>query len=167
MSEAKPSARADFAVALAWVALGAAIVVGAWRMDRFESQGATLYSMPGLVPGLLGAVLVLLGALLAARSVRRGALGPGQPSLLPRWNGRLLLAAALMFVYALGLVGHGVPFWLATFVFVAAFVAVFEWRLRGERGQRVRGIVLALVYGAGTTFVVSYVFEQLFFVRLP
>lgn len=162
----RPSARADAASALFWVTLGAGIIAGAWNMDRFESQGGSLYSMPGLVPGLLGAMLVLLGALLGIRSLRTGALKPGQPPLLPGWNPRLLAALGFMLAYALGLVGR-VPFWLGTFVFVAGFIAAFEWHERGGRNQRARGLLVAILCGACTSAIVAIVFERVFLVRLP
>jgi hypothetical protein len=161
----RPSARADFLSGLGWIGFGAAVVGGAWAMDRFESQGATLYSMPGLVPGLLGGMLALLGALLCGRAVAQGALRPAQP-LWPGWNRPLLLALGFMLAYALGLVGR-VPFWLATFLFVAGSIAFFEWRERGEHGQRVRGLVVALLCGAFTAAIVAVTFEQVFLVRLP
>jgi hypothetical protein len=63
----KVSPHADFIAAWIWVAFGLAVLIGAWRMDRLESQGATLYTAPGLVPGLLGGVLLLLGLVLACR----------------------------------------------------------------------------------------------------
>jgi hypothetical protein len=160
------SPRADLVSGLGWIAFGAAVIAGAWRMERFEAQGATLYSMPGLVPGLLGAVLALLGAGLCARALLGGALAAGQPGLWPGWNPRLLGALAIMLLYALGLVGR-LPFWLATFVFVAGFIALFEWRERGAAGRRVRGLVVALACGAITSAVVSIAFEQVFLVRLP
>ena len=160
----RPSARADLVSGLAWIAFGAAVIAAAWAMERFESQGATLYSMPGLVPGLLGGMLTLLGALLCVRALKQGALAAA--ALWPGWNARLLAAIGAMLIYALGLVGR-VPFWLATFVFVAGFVALFEWRERGERGERVRGLLVALVCGAATSGIVSAVFEQVFLVRLP
>lgn len=159
------SSRADLLSGLAWVAFGAAVIAAAWAMDRFEAQGATLYSMPGLVPGLLGGMLVLLGALLCARALREGALAAGG-ALWPGWNARLLAAMAAMLLYALGMVGR-MPFWLATFLFVAAFIALFEWHERGERGERVRGLLVALVCGGATSGIVTAVFEQVFLVRLP
>ncbi|MEO7403075.1 MAG: hypothetical protein ABIU95_05340, partial [Burkholderiales bacterium] len=64
-------------------------------------------------------------------------------------------------------VGHGVPFWLATFLFVAAFVFIFEYPKRRGEGQIPRGALMALVYGAATSAIVSSVFEQIFLVRLP
>ena len=68
----KVSPHADFIAAWIWVAFGLAVLIGAWRMDRLESQGATLYTAPGLVPGLLGGVLLLLGLVLAWRAARAG-----------------------------------------------------------------------------------------------
>jgi hypothetical protein len=71
-------------------------------------------------------------------------------------------------VYAAGLVGRGgIPFWLATFVFVTSFILLFDWRGRAQRGERVKGIALAVAVGAGTALLVSYVFQELFLVRLP
>jgi hypothetical protein len=78
----------------------------------------------------------------------------------------LAIGLALCLAYAIGLVGR-VPFVVATFLFVATYVLVFEWQRRGRAGQRVRGFVLALVYGAATSIVVSTLFEQIFYVRLP
>ena len=162
----KPSARADLLSALVWVALGAAIVIGSWRMDRLEAQGASLYTAPGLVPGLLGAAIALMGALLGGRALSSRALAERMP-LWPGFNGRLMLSAALMLGYAAGLVGHGVPFWLATWLFVTTYIAIFEWPTRTERKQRARGLAMALVYGGATTLVVCYVFQEVFYVRLP
>lgn len=160
--EERPSARADLVSGAGWLVLGAAIVTGAWRMDRLESQGATLYSYPGLVPGILGAAIALMGVMLIVRSV----IGGLEKRTSIGWNPRLTWAAALMLGYGLVLVGR-VPFWLATWIFVSLFVAGFEWRARGTAGERRRGIAMALLYGAATALIVSFAFERLFLVRLP
>jgi hypothetical protein len=164
--EEKASPRADLLGGLFWLVIGAAIAAGAWRMDRLESQGATLYTAPGLVPGLLGASIAFLGVLLALRSIARGALLAGVKTEMV-FSRRLWLSGGLMLAYAAVLVGHGVPFWLATWLFVSGYVAIFEWPMRGERGQRARGLAMALLYGAGTALLVSYVFQEIFYVRLP
>ena len=165
----RPTARVDLVSALAWIALGGAIVAASWTMDRLEARGALLHNVPGLVPGVLGLVLALLGVVLAARALRAGALTPGavgvNPGLREGW-GRIGAVLALCFAYAVGAVGHA-PFWLATFVFVTLFVALYEYPLRRERNQVARGLVLALVYGAATSAVVTLVFEKVFLVRLP
>jgi hypothetical protein len=143
--------KSDTIQGLAWIALGGAIVYASWTMDRLERHGAALYTAPGLVPGLLGLVLFVLGLVLALRG--RGF----SPSPITWGNTPLVLALCLG--YAVVLVGR-VPFWLATFVFVTAFVATFEYPVR-------RRIALAPVYGAATSLVVTYLFETVFFVRLP
>jgi len=169
----KVSPRADFLSALAWIAFGLSVVAGAWRMDRMESQGATLYTAPGLVPGMLGAIMLFLGMLLAVRAMRAGghrqfgaswALSPQARFAAPR----VALTLGLGLAYAAGMVGHGgIPFWLATFTFVFVFLMVFDWPQRRAKGEGGKGILLALIYGGGTAFVVSYLFEYVFLVRLP
>jgi hypothetical protein len=172
-SDKKVSPQADFIAAWVWVAFGLAVMIAAWRMDRLESQGATLYTAPGLVPGILGAVLLLFGLLLALRATRadghrlhkiRWAASPQTRSVVLRVGAFLVLGLA----YAAGLVGRGgIPFWLATFVFVTGFVLVFDWTRRRDAGQTTKGVLFAVAIGAGTAFVVSYVFQEVFLVRLP
>jgi len=163
-----PSARADLLSALAWIVFGLAIVIGAWRMDRLTEQGATLYSAPGLVPGLLGAMLVVLGSLLGWRALRSNAVA----QLAHNWKLtkegreaaiRVGIALVLMLTYAVGLVSR-TPFWLATLLFVLVFVLLFAAK---DRRQGWRGIVTALIIAAATAAVIDIVFEDVFLVRLP
>lgn len=164
------SPRADLGSALVWIAFGAAVVTGAWRMDRLEAQQINRYEIPGLVPGLLGAAIVLLGIALALRALRRGALQPTGAPAAGRGPQRLYLAMVLgaMLAYALVLVGHGIPFWLATLLFVAGFIFCFDRDRQQALGRtRARQALLALVYGAATSAVVTLVFQDVFYVRLP
>jgi hypothetical protein len=73
----------------------------------------------------------------------------------------------MFFVYALLLVGRGLPFWFSTAFFVSVFVFVFQYRERKAKGATARGIVVALACGLLTWLAVTLVFEQLFYVRLP
>ena len=71
-------------------------------------------------------------------------------------------------LYAGVLVGHGLPFWLATFVFVAGFIFWFDRERQAALGRTVaKQAALAAVYGACTSAVVTLVFEHVFLVRLP
>lgn len=166
------SPRADFVAALGWIAFGLAIVVGALAMDRMERFGATLYTAPGLVPGILGALIALLGVVLAIRSVRRGAL----PALRGSWAAtpegravarRTLVGAVLTLAYALLMVGHGLPFWLATVVFVFVFLLVFDLPERRAKGEMVRGLVVAAIVAVATAAAVTLLFQEVFLVRMP
>jgi hypothetical protein len=161
--------RADFWFSLVLILFGALVVEESWRMPRFAELDINPYTVPGLVPGVLGAVILLLGAILCLRSARAsgwrlGALPVGrlsEPGLR-----RLLLAAVLCLAYAGGLVGL-VPFWLATALFVAVFVALFEWPLARSGTERTRRVLFAAAFGIVISAVVTLVFQHVFLVRLP
>lgn len=161
MSEGGKTARSDLWGGAGWVVFGLAIVVGSVRMDRFESMGAQLYTMPGFVPGMIGGLVALLGLVLMARGWARRAheaAEPGEPLL----NRRILITLSLTLVYAGLLIGRA-PFWLVTALFVAAFVGVFA----PADLHRARRAIVALLAGVLTSAVVTLVFQYVFLVRLP
>ncbi len=124
--------KADFVTGIVLFALGGATLVESLRMPRFEELNVNPDTAPGLVPGVLGLVLLMLGAVLFLRAARAGGWRLGTRSAVAHSADpgvhRLALCVALCLGYAAGLVGR-LPFWLATFLFVAAFVALFEWPL--------------------------------------
>jgi hypothetical protein len=161
------SPRADLASALVWMAVGAAIAVGAWRMDRLAHLNINPYEVPGLVPGLLGAALFVLGGMLAVRAVRAGGLRTAAPP--PTGGGkRMLVVLLVMLLYPLVLVGHGLPFWLVTGLFVTGFIYCFDRQRQTALGRpATRQLLLAATCGAATSAVVTLVFQNVFYVRLP
>ena len=165
------SPRHDLVGGCVWTAFGCLIVVLSWQMDRMTQQGATLHTAPGLWPGIVGACLAALGGILVLRSWRRAqrigwdAAEADDTDYAPLSS--FALAAGMFFVYALLLVGRGLPFWLGSALFVSAFVFLFQHARRKAAGQVVRGTVVALACGILTSLAVTYVFEQLFYVRLP
>jgi putative tricarboxylic transport membrane protein len=168
----RPSPRADLVWSLAWIAVGVAMFTGGFTMDRLERQHINPYTAPGLVPALLGIGILALGSFLLTRSVRRGGFANtdgGGASL----NGRRLgLALGLCLLYAGGLVGRTwlgvhIPFWLATALFVFAAILAFEWPDRKARGRIGRGIAVAAACAIGTAAGVTFVFQEVFLVRLP
>lgn len=165
--EGEVSARADLVSALLWMAFGGAVTVGAWRMDRLERLNINKYEAPGLVPGLLGFAVLLLGVMLAARSIRRGALGPARPADRSGWAYTALVMAAML-AYSVVFVGHGLPFWLVTGVFVTAFIFFFDRRRQTDLGRSTaRQLLLALACGVATSATISFAFQEIFYVRLP
>lgn len=161
MADARTARPADRLGGALWMAFGLAIAVGAWRMDRFESMGAAIYTAPGLVPGIYGVVMMALGGLLALRSgPPRGAetdADSGQPLV----NRRILIMLVLALAYAALAIGR-LPFGPVTAVFVAIFCGVFSDQL-----SMPRRVLTALVTGALTAITVVLVFERVFLVRLP
>lgn len=164
------SPRADFVSALVWMAFGGFVAIYAWRMDRLENLHINKYEVPGLVPFILGSAILLLGLALAVRALRGGALASVGAPPAGKAGGRAYMSIVLvaMLLYAVVLVGHGIPFWLATLVFVAAFIFFFDRQRQAELGRSTaKQAVLALVYGAAASAIVTLVFQEIFYVRLP
>jgi hypothetical protein len=179
-----PAPRTDLIAGALWVAFGAAITIGAWRMDRLERMSINPYEIPGLVPGLLGLCLVALGLMLALRALAglraAGSSGPGGPDApAATVTGRappdptastrqMALVFGLTLGYALLLIGTGLPFWLGTFVFVTVFIGLLDRERQRALGRAVAQQWLrAAIYGAGWSALVTLAFEHIFLVRLP
>lgn len=170
--EPSRSPRADLHDALGWIALGLAVLAGSLAMDRLASQGINPYTIPGLLPGLLGIAMILLGGVLALRSLRRGALTqavrPATADEREQWR-RIWIVAGLCIGYGAVLVGHGLPFWLASTIYVTGSIVVLQ-RLSRDPKQRALGTrawTKALVIGLAASVVTQLVFQELFLVRLP
>jgi hypothetical protein len=166
--------RRDLLTSLVLVALGVGVLVESLRMPRFEHLGVNPYTAPGVVPGFLGAVITVLAAVMLMRTVvawRRGGdvpvvAGDDEPGSAPR----LLITLGLTLGYGGLLVGN-LPFWLATFVFVLAFLLVFGWRPDlADAARRAALLVyasLAVLQAIVVAAAVTFVFERIFLVTLP
>ena len=99
------SAEADRLTSVVLFALGAAMLIGGYSMDRLEIRQIHPASIPGLVPMVLGASLMLCAALLFTGAKRRtsgatpeAAAGDGSVS----WS-NLLATGVLSTVFALAI----------------------------------------------------------------
>ncbi|MBL0085245.1 MAG: tripartite tricarboxylate transporter TctB family protein [Ideonella sp.] len=167
-----PSARGDLRQGLGWMALGVAVFIGSVTMDRLERQDVNPYTVPGLLPGLLGLAMVLLGGILALRSWRRGALQEAiaaHPADQHEQRRRVLIVMGLCLGYAVVLVGHGLPFWLASAIYVTGSILILDRMSREPEARRMSAgrVLKALVIGGGAGVITHLVFQSLFLVRLP
>lgn len=169
--DAQPAApHSDFIAALIWIAFGIAVAIGSWRMDRLQDQDVNPYTVPGLLPGLLGLALIFFGVLLLLRAWRQGALDPKVPraaSMSAAERRRLMVVLGLCLSFGIGLVGHGLPFWLAGAIFVSATISILQYPQRRADHQVVRGFATAVVIGLGAGLAITLVFQEFFLVRLP
>ncbi|WP_374448771.1 tripartite tricarboxylate transporter TctB family protein [Stella sp.] len=167
----EPAPRTDLATGALVLAFGLAVLRMAWDMPTFTDRGGDPFTAPGIVPGFYGTVLAILGIVLAGRSIARGALRPGggagpATGAFPHSSiSRLAAAVVVCLGYSVGLIGL-LPFWLATAIFVTAFILLFEWQDEPP-ARRLRRVATAAVLGLATGAAVMLVFEKLFLVRLP
>jgi Tripartite tricarboxylate transporter TctB family len=163
--------RSDFLSAIGWMGLGIAILIGSVTMDRLEKQGINPYTIPGLLPGLLGIAMTILGALLALRSWRPRLLASTARAAPPDHAGqkRLLLVLGLCLGFGVGLVGHGLPFWLAAAIFVTVAILSLQYQSRTSSGANssMRALAKAAAIGLGAGLAITVVFQEIFLVRLP
>lgn len=167
-AEESVSPRADFWSSFIWIGLGIAMLWMSLNMDRLERFQASIYTAPGLVPGLLGIAIALMGVILLVRAINAGALrARARKPLVLAQHWRLIFSLSLSLIYALIIVASALPFWLVTAVYVTIFVIVFQYAERRAKAQVPRGIAVAVVHGLLAGVLIQYVFEELFLVRLP
>ncbi len=162
------SAAADRLTSVVLFAVGTAMLIGGYTMDRLEIRQIHPASIPGLVPMVLGGSLMLCAALLftsAERRVRAAApeasAGDGGVS----WS-NLLATAVLSTVFALLLVGR-LPFAVSSALYITVFIAYFSWP-RGAGGkQKLKVAALAVMSGVVASASISLLFRYGFLVRLP
>jgi hypothetical protein len=170
--EEAASPRSDLKDAAGWIVFGLAVLVGSLTMDRLEQQNINPVTVPGLLPGLLGIAMILLGAIMAVRSWRRGALATRLPPATAHQREerkRVAIAVALCCGYGIVLVGHGIPFWLASTLYVTASILVFQRMAEDPAERRLTpgAWAKALVIAVVASVITWLVFERVFLVRLP
>lgn len=151
--------------AAGWMAFGAAVLAASWRMDRLEGLNVNPWSVPGLLPGVLGALMLLFGGALALRALTAGrAAAPASGAPARTW-----LALLLCFGYAAGLLGRGLPFWLTSAAFLFAALFAFRWLDRDKDAPQslprlaLSSAVIALAAGGA----ISLLFQRVFLLTLP
>ena len=159
---------ADRWFGLGWAVLGTAIAAESWRMDRLEQQHINPWTVPGLVPGLLGVLLVVFGV---AMTIRRRAVSvvgeaPAAEDMRAEpW--RVALALVLTLGFGFGAIGTGLPFGLVCSAFIFLAITLFEWPERRQAGTLARGVAIAALVAGGSALAITTVFRDVFLVRLP
>lgn len=166
------SRRGDGLSAAFWGALGATLLVASWRMDRLAHLGIAAGSVPGLLPGVVGALMIAFALLLALQAWRPTAAAvdsspPASPSLTRAGWSRSVLATLLCVLFAGLSLGRGWSFQLEAALFIAAFTAIFRWREWRTQGRLARGIGQTVLIAGVAAAGIGWLFESVFLVRLP
>jgi len=156
--------KADFFTSIFLFLLGLIVFIISIRMPTFRELGANPYSAPGIVPGILGFVLLFMGGILFIRSViRKGyrvRLSSQSLKLFFKNNSikRLLIALFLSVFYVI-LLGK-INYFLLTTIYIFLFVWSFELKTK-------KTLFFALLEAILIAVCISYVFRYLFLVTLP
>lgn len=141
------------------------MLYGGFVMDRLEIRQIHPASIPGLVPMILGAALMLCSLLLYVSS--RGKADDAPEAVKNYSWSDFLVAAGWSVVFALGLVGT-IPFGVAVTIYIAGFILYFGWPPAGaDNRQKVKLVGLSVVLAIATAVGVSALFRYGFLVRLP
>ena len=143
-----------------WILVGGAIFYASWTMDRLASLGVKPFSAPGLLPGILGVFIFALGLAMLFSGRKKTSEEAIQ------WR-RLLVPIALCLGFAAGLVGHGLPFWLAAWIFIAVMIWTLQYRERKARRELRRLGLISIVIAGVAAAAISLVFQEVFLIRLP
>ena len=154
------SSRSDLWGGFCWVAVGAFILMESIRMERFDNMGATIYTYPGFVPGVISSVIVLLGLVMIFRGLKSKVAADADAE--PLVNRRFVISLICMLVFSLILLAHA-HFLIATALFVAAFTYLFA----DEEIPLLKRLTSACLNGVISSCVVYFLFQEVFLVRLP
>ena len=164
--------KADFVVSILLMLFSVWIVAHSIKMPRFEDLGANPFSVPGIVPGLLGTIIFILSLAVFIRSLRQKGyrLGLNRETMRgffgDRSIQRMLLTTAICIIYGMLMVGH-MNYYLATFIFVLGFLLIFQYRSAGGTAALRKLLMTSLLQSVLTAAIVGAVFRYLFLVDLP
>ncbi len=141
------------------LSVAVAALVSSLMMDRLGTGIDRYLGAPGLTPGLLSAVLIVLALMLIIRN--RDVSLAGMPAALNETQWRMLGVFGLIFGYILSL--YWLPYLVSTFLMLLIFQYGFASRARSL------GYVLiwCLGYSAAISGALYYVFGEIFYIPLP
>jgi len=164
--------KADFVTSIVLIVFSVSVIWMSIKMPRLEERNINPWSIPGLVPLILGIVILCLGIALFLRSIKQKGYTLGitkesagswfrKPSTV-----RTGLTLLLTLIYAWGLIGR-ISYPVATFLFIFLFIIIFEYNRKESRRKKLKRVLLAAVTATLTSTAVSVLFQYIFLVRLP
>ncbi len=152
----KRGSAGDFIAGLAVFLLGAYALYESINMPYYGDSG--LLGSPGLTPGLIAGVLLLLSAMLMLRARGFSWSDMSVSINVDVWRGLLALAIILVYVAMLPSVGYAPATFAMLAVFQLVFAPVRNWRYMVIWGLGLSALLTAVLY---------YVFAEFFLIPLP
>jgi hypothetical protein len=161
------ASRDDLLSAGVFAAVGAAILIASLRMDRLTERGIEVWSAPGLTPGVVGVLMIVLSLVLGLQALRATTRAEDDEPAAPGAMRRAGLALLLCVLFAGITLGHGMPFVVEGAVFIFVFTTLFSWAEWRAAGRVARGLAQTLAVAVLASAFITWLFESVFLVRLP
>ena len=163
----------DFITSIVLIVFSISIIVMSYTMPRLERRGIDPFSAPGVVPGMIGSVLLVLALILFIRSARQGGYRIFHKETSRddqvQYQGaatRVLLTLFISLVYAIGFLGR-FNYSISTAIYIFSFICLFEFRTGKALSDQKRMILLAIIQAVVASILITLVFQKLFLVDLP
>lgn len=158
---------ADRLTAVVLCLLGLAMTWGGFEMDRLEIRRIHPASIPGLVPMILGVCMMICAVFLGLGVRSKPSSEPADDKRMDRSNwSDFAFAAAWSCAFAILLVSR-LPFMAASALYIAVFAAWYLWPSQTNQTERLKMLVLVLLYAGLVAAGISALFQYGFLVRLP
>ena len=164
--------RADFITSVGLIAFGIAVLVLSIQMPRFEEQGVNRFSVPGIVPGFLGAIVAVLGLVLFIRSIIRKGYKLGLDGAAvnnffkAEITKRFALTILVSVAYGWGLIAR-INYEIATAIYIFTFIVIFDVKWKQGIRTQWKKILIAFIIAVLVGGIVGTTFRRLFLVNLP
>lgn len=165
----------DFITSIVLIVFSISVAVSSYTMPRLEHRGIDPFSAPGIVPGLIGLILLCLALILFVRSIRAGGYKLFSADIIdvdsegvkhPGAAARVLLTLLISLIYAVGLLGR-VDYTLGTLLYIFSFIVLFEYQRGVSLLNQKNMLIAALLQAIIAAVLITRVFRKLFLVDLP
>ena len=162
--------KADIVVSIVIFAVAVFLVVESLRMPSIEltKDPAKWYAVPGLFPGFIGIILGIQAIVLFVtgfRGVDKGItkvdFQKAKEFLKTPIFMRLMMAAGLLFVYVVVMLGH-IPYLISTFIYLVANMLIFS----SDKLTKKRVLIICTISGV-CAGIVAYGFSHFALIPLP
>lgn len=150
------SPNGDFLVGAIIFAVALYTLNSSIHMPFYGDSG--VWGSPGLTPGLISVVLLLLSGLLMFRSRRLTVAGFGMSFSVERARGLLVFGLIVGYVAAIPLIGYPIATFLILFIFQTVFATRHDLKFIVIWGFGLSAILTVILY---------YLFAEFFFIPLP
>lgn len=162
----------DFVTSIVLTAFSISIIVSSYTMPRLERRNIDPFSAPGVVPGMIGLILLCLSLILLIRSIKRGGyrlFARDDDTDGEKHQGaalRVIMTLVISLIYAIGFLGR-LDYSIGTAIYIFSFISLFEYQTDIPPLKQKNMFIMAILQAVIASLLITVVFRKLFLVDLP